>query len=103
MNSNSKNWIHVVVIALAASGGAIPLIQYEDLGATPSITVPRAGQSTPAGAFAARHMLEETNAGWEELNRDLAEMDTGIAAYAGELADLRQKRLSAAAAAMPRG
>jgi hypothetical protein len=103
MKPNSKNWIHAVTLTLAACGGAIHLFQQEDPRATPPITVPRDAQPAPAGGFAARSMLEETNAGWKELNRELAAMDNRIAAYATELADLRQKRLSSATTAMPRG
>ena len=99
---NTKNWIHAAVIALAV-GGAIHIFQQDDLRATPSITVPRDAQPAPAGAFAARSTLRETNAGWKQLNRELTEMDSRIATYATALADLRQKRLSSAATATPGG
>jgi hypothetical protein len=41
-----------------------------------------------------REMLEETNAGWAKLNRDLAEMDVEISAMSTKLGELRQRRLS---------
>ena len=79
---NTKNWIHAAVIALAV-GGAIHLD----------------AQPAPAGAFAARSTLRETNAGWEQLNREL----TGIGQPDRHVRDRacgsRQNRLSSAATA----
>jgi hypothetical protein len=47
----------------------------------------------PADISDARKMLEDTNAQWKTLERDLNEMDGQIAAYAAELAALKQQRL----------
>jgi hypothetical protein len=44
-----------------------------------------------------RETLEETNAGWAKLNRDLAEMDNEISALSTQIGELRQQRLSEAA------
>jgi hypothetical protein len=43
-----------------------------------------------------REMLEETNAGWAKLDRDLAEMDSQISALSTQIGELRQQRLTEA-------
>jgi hypothetical protein len=44
-----------------------------------------------------REKLEETNAEWAKLNRDLAEMDSEISTLATQIGELRQQRMSEAA------
>jgi hypothetical protein len=57
--------------------------------------------SAPSGSSGAIATFRDTNAEWDQLHRELAEMDGRIATFATELAEIRQQRLSGASA--PRG
>jgi hypothetical protein len=52
--------------------------------------------SAPSDSPGAAAMFRDTNAEWDQLNRELAEMDGKIATLATELAEVRQQRLSGA-------
>jgi hypothetical protein len=51
-------------------------------------------QPVPSDPATATAMFQDTNAEWDQLHRELAEMDGQITTYATELAAIRQHRLS---------